>query len=114
MVKIGKNVIIDNRLDMMFYQACYAKQDSVFLFISYSGETETLIRIAHKLKERKLQSIALTSYGGNSLSKLATVTAYHLSTHESLVHNIGNYVSLVPIRPVPSGCPLRKCLQPEF
>lgn len=94
MIKIGKNVIIDHRLDVLFYQACYAKPDSVFLFISYSGETETLLRIAHKLKERKLQSIALTSYGGNSLSDLATVTLY-LSTHESLVHNIGNF-SLFP------------------
>lgn len=94
MIKIGKNVIIDPRVDVLFYQACYAKSDSIFLFISYSGETEKLIRIAHKLKERKLQSIALTSYGGNTLSELATVTLY-ISTHESLVHNIGNF-SLFP------------------
>lgn len=90
MSKIGKTVIIYSRLDHIFYEACYTEQSSCFILISYSGETETVLRVARKLKERKILSIAITSIGGNTLSSLSDYSLF-MSTREKLINNIGNF-----------------------
>lgn len=90
LLKIGKNVIIEHKMDESFYRASFCEQDSVFIMISYSGETEILLRVAKKLQERKMYSIAITSYGDNALSSLAKQVLY-VSTREKITYNLGNF-----------------------
>lgn len=90
MLKIGKNVIVESKIDEAFYMASFCESDSVFLMISYSGETENTIKIAKKLIERNIPMIAITTYGGNSLSKLANYTLA-VSTREKLISNLGSF-----------------------
>ena len=96
MIKIGKTVIVERRADNLFYTACQASADSCFILISYSGETESLLKTARKLKERHLSTIVLTSFGDNTLSTIFD-TVIRLSTREKLVENLGNFSSLLSI-----------------
>ena len=90
MAKIGKIVVIDNKLDDMFYAACYAGENCCFLMISYSGETEMLLRVAKKVNEKNIPSIAITSFGKNTLSSLIDC-CINLSTREKLITNLGSF-----------------------
>lgn len=90
MSKIGKTVVIGTKVDRMFYEACYADENSCFLMISYSGETEYLLRIAKKIRERRIPAIAITSFGDNTLSQLITCSLW-VSTREKLINNLGNF-----------------------
>ncbi|MFP7386571.1 MurR/RpiR family transcriptional regulator [Enterococcus hirae] len=96
MIKLGRNVIVDDRLDNLFYEACNASTTDCFILISYSGETSRLLRIANKLKERKIEAIVITSYGENSLSNLFSCKLY-ISTRETLVDNLGNFSTLISV-----------------
>ena len=52
MMKIGKNVYITNNLNYQRYEVnCIPKGDCV-IFISYSGETKTLINMAKHVKRK--------------------------------------------------------------
>lgn len=90
MLKIGKNVVIESRQDEAFYRASFCEEDSIFIIISYSGETDTPLRVAKKVKERNIPLIAITSYGGNSLSEIANYTLT-VSTREKLIQNLGSF-----------------------
>lgn len=90
MTKIGKAVIIHSRHDESFYSACHSNKESCFLIISYSGETDTILKVAKKVKENSIPAIAITSFGKNSLSSLIDCTL-HLSTREKLKRNIGSF-----------------------
>lgn len=90
MAKIGKTVVIDNKLDDMFYAACYASENCCFIMISYSGETEMLLRVAKKVSEKRIPSIAITSFGKNTLSSLIDC-CINLSTREKLITNLGSF-----------------------
>lgn len=96
MIKLGRNVILDDRLDNLFYEACNASLTDCFILISYSGETSRLLRIAKKLKEKKIKVIIITSYGENSLSNLFSCKLY-VSTREKLVDNLGNFSTLISV-----------------
>lgn len=96
MIKIGKTVIVERRSDNLFYAACQAGDDTCFVLISYSGETESLLKIAEKLRRRKIPTIVLTSFGDNSLSNMFE-TVIRLSTREKLVENLGNFSSLLSV-----------------
>ena len=89
MLRIGKNVIIEPKADSMFYLASMQTAKQVFIVISYSGQTEIMLRIANKIVEHH-PLIAITSYGDNPLSSLADVTL-QLSTREKLVENLGHF-----------------------
>ena len=89
MIKIGANVIIESQLDLAYYRVCHAK-NTLYIIISYSGQTPGTMKIANKIKERNLPIIALTTKGIHPLSQLSDVCLY-LSTHESLIQNIGNF-----------------------
>lgn len=90
LLKIGKDVVIEDKLDEAFYRVTYCHQTDIFLIISYSGETQNILKIAHKLKKRNIQFLAITTYGGNTLSQLTEYVLY-VSTREKLVNNIGNF-----------------------
>lgn len=91
MLKIGRLVTIETRANVAFYRASHADPArSLFILLSYSGETEQLLRVARKLNERTVPLIAITSFGGNSLSALADIVLY-VSTREKLERNIGHF-----------------------
>lgn len=96
MVKIGKFVYVERRMDNLFYQASISEKESCFILISYSGEVDGILRIARVLKERQIPFFVLTSYGSNQLSELSPLTLF-LSTREKLVDNLGNFSSLLSI-----------------
>lgn len=67
--------------------------DECAICLSYSGETPTLLKTANFLKENKVPIIAITSFGKNSLSDLATVTL-NVSTREKSFSKIAGFTSL--------------------
>ena len=90
MLKIGRQVIIHQHAEDIYYDACYCEKDSVFLLISYTGETHKATVVAPVLKQRQIPMIAMTSYGVNSLS-LQTDCCLYVSTRERLTENLGNF-----------------------
>lgn len=90
MMKIGKMVHICGQTDEAYYYASYSHKDSVFIMISYTGETKRVIKVGKKIKERCLPSIAVTSYGSNSLSSICSLSLY-VSTREKLIGNLGTF-----------------------
>ncbi|AXQ77750.1 MurR/RpiR family transcriptional regulator [Streptococcus chenjunshii] len=96
MVKLGKPVTIERRLDNLFFAALQASHESCFILVSYSGETESILKVAEVLKKRHLPTIVLTSFGDNSLSQMFNMVI-RISTRETLVENLGNFSSLISI-----------------
>lgn len=92
MVRIGKNIEVVGRSDLVYYYAGHAEKEDCFLLISYSGETNDVLRILKTLKKKKLNTIAVTSYGENTLSKFADITL-NISTREKLIRNLGSFSS---------------------
>ena len=76
MMKIGKGVVVYSHAEDIYYQACYCEQDSCFIMISYSGETDKILKVAKKIKERGIDGLAMTSYGNNTLSSLIDCCLY--------------------------------------
>ena len=79
MMKIGKKVEVFD-----------SNQKTLFILISYSGETSKCLFICNKLVERKLSFITITTYGTNSLSSQSDCCLY-VSTREKLVDNLGTF-----------------------
>lgn len=96
MLKIGKNVIIENRMDNFYFQAAYANKKQCFILLSYSGEVETLLLVAQKLVDLQIPFMSITSYGENRLANCSPLTL-HLSTREKLVDTLGNFSSMVSL-----------------
>lgn len=94
LLKIGKNINIETSNEEAFYRASYVKKDSLFILLSYSGETKSVLKLARCLNERKVPLLALTSYGGNTLSSLASHVLY-LSSREKLILNVGSFATSI-------------------
>lgn len=92
MMRIGKDIEVVDRADLAYYHAHYMGLNDCFLLISYSGETNDILRVLKVLGERKLLTIAITSYGENTLSKSANITL-NMSTREKLINNLGSFSS---------------------
>ena len=90
MMKIGRLIHICAQADEGFYHASYCEKGSLFFLISYSGETRRVLKVARKVKERGLKSVAVTSYGSNTLSSMCTCCLY-VSTREKLISNLGSF-----------------------
>jgi len=96
MMKIGKNVYITNNLNYQRYEVnCLSQKDCV-IFISYSGETKSIIEMAETCVYKRIPFLTLTSYGENTLSKLGGANLY-ISTRENLTRNIANFNSNLSI-----------------
>lgn len=96
MIKIGKTVIVERRTDNLYYSACQVPKDAYFILISYSGETESLLKVAKLLQNRKIPTIVLTSFGENALSSMFDIVIW-ISTREKLIENLGNFSSLISV-----------------
>lgn len=96
MIEIGKTVIVERRTDNLYYSACQVPKDACFILISYSGETESLLKVAKLLQNRKIPTIVLTSFGENALSSMFDIVIW-ISTREKLIENLGNFSSLISV-----------------
>lgn len=91
--RIHKKAYIEPVQDNQFQDAIMTTSDECAICLSYSGETPTLLKTANFLKENKVPIIAITSFGKNSLSDLATVTL-NVSTREKSFSKIAGFTSL--------------------
>ncbi|MFQ6791416.1 MurR/RpiR family transcriptional regulator [Thomasclavelia sp.] len=96
MLKIGKNVIISNNLNYQLYEAKCIPSGDVAIIISYSGETDKIKQVAKTCQQRKIPIIAITSFGENSLSKMASCKLT-MATKESMFYNLGDFSSHLSI-----------------
>ena len=90
MLKIGKQVIISNNMNYQLYEANCIPKGDVAILISYSGETEKILMVAESCRKRGIPIIAITSFGENTLSQMASCHLI-MSTKESLFHNLGDF-----------------------
>lgn len=90
MLKIGKNVIISNNMNYQLYEVNCIPKGDIAILISYSGETEKMIQVAKSCQKRGIPIIVITSFGENTLSKMASCKLV-MSTKESMFHNIGDF-----------------------
>lgn len=91
--RIHKKAYIEPVQDNQFQDAIMTTSDECAICLSYSGETPTLLKTANFLRENKVPIIAITSFGKNSLSDLATVTL-NVSTREKSFSKIAGFTSL--------------------
>lgn len=94
--RIHKTAYIHSVQDNQFQDAIMTTKDECAICLSYSGETPTLLKTAHFLKENQVPIIAITSLGQNSLSDLADVSL-HISTREKSFSKIAGFTSLQSI-----------------
>ena len=90
MSRIGKVVQIHALHDEIYFNAFLAKSDSCALVITYSGENQTLLRVAELLTEKEIPMITITSVGENTTSRQADVIL-RLCTREKLFSKISTY-----------------------
>ncbi len=96
MMKIGKNVYIDNNANYQRYDVYCIRPEDCVIFISYSGETDSIIQMAETCVARRIPFITMTSYGENTLSHMSDAKLY-ISTRENIRHNIANFNSNLSI-----------------
>lgn len=72
MMRIGKLVEVKLLSGEQVFMPYTMNEQDVAILISYSGETQEILRIAQVLKRRKVLLIGITSLGENQLSKLCT------------------------------------------
>lgn len=73
-------------------QAAMSDDTHCAIVISYSGETENILKVVRKLKEKKTSIIAITSISDSTLSQLADVSL-RISSREMLNTKIGDFAS---------------------
>lgn len=91
MARIGRQVLVSTKEDLTFHLGSMPHADDLFVVISYSGETPSMLRVAQRIHQQGAPLIAITSYGNNALSQLADVVL-HVSTREKLVEKLGSYM----------------------
>lgn len=90
MLRIGKDVIVEDKLYQAYTRASLCDHETMFILISYSGKTESMIRVAQKLAERQISMLAITSNHDSPLSAICSHKLY-VSSKESLYDNLGSY-----------------------
>ncbi|KAB7665040.1 MurR/RpiR family transcriptional regulator [Bacillus sp. B1-b2] len=88
MNRIGKYVTLCE-VDPHF-DAVNSNQNTCAIIISYSGETETIIRLIPFLKKNKIPIIAMTSIGENTITKFADCIL-RITTREKLYSKIAQF-----------------------
>ena len=91
MMKIGRRVIILEDRRGMEYEIINAdKKNSVFLFLSYTGESEQIVAYASEAVKAGMSCAAVTSYGINRLSEIIPCSI-RVSSKEKLVSSLGSF-----------------------
>lgn len=90
MLRINRHVEIMNVPEEQIFVANNSTPKNTAILISYSGESDEVIKIAKVLRDRKTPIISLTSLSENSLKNYADCTLF-ISTREKLYSKIGSY-----------------------
>lgn len=90
MMSIDKDVVVVDHVYQAYTLASHKTSGSVFILLSYSGETEMIVRIAQYLKEHDIPMILITRYGHHTLTKYSENILY-VSSKENLYKNLGQY-----------------------
>lgn len=96
MLRIGRPITQLSRTDLVDFYLQESVANDVVVLISYSGETQDIHRLMTIIDNRKLQVIALTAYGKNTLSEHADILL-PMSTRERLIQNFGNFSTDVSV-----------------
>lgn len=75
-MRLGKDVFHYQLYDRQYVQAVNSKKDSVAVVISYTGETEFILKLVDILRDRGTPIIAITGNGAGALSRKADVNLY--------------------------------------
>lgn len=89
-MKIGKRVTISSNLNYQLYEASCMRKEDLAIIISYSGETQSALKVADLCVESAIPILAITSLGENTLSRQVQGVLY-ISTKENLFQNIADY-----------------------
>lgn len=90
MLRINRHVELMNVPEEQIFVANNSTPKNTAILISYSGESNEVIKIAKVLKDRKTPIISLTSLSENSLKNFSDCTLY-ISTREKMYSKIGFY-----------------------
>lgn len=85
-MRIHKRCFVYEDWHMQFLNAQSMNQNDVGLIISYSGETEEMIKCAQEMKRNGVPIIAVTRYVSSRLTKLADYNLY-VAADESMIRS---------------------------
>lgn len=92
MASIKKQVTLFDSVQEFAFASDFTNNDTVHIFLSYTGETQHLISTMKELKTKHVPIIAITSIGDNTMSKLADY-CLEISTKEKIHSKIATYAS---------------------
>ncbi len=90
MLRINRHVELMNVPEEQIFVANNSTPKNTAILISYSGESDEVIKIAKVLRDRKTPIISLTSLSENSLKSYSDCMLY-ISTREKMYSKIGYY-----------------------
>lgn len=96
LIAINKMAVVPHNLTETGYMANFCTRKDCFLFISYSGETASLVQLAGMVKGRDVPVIVLSFQGQSSLSNLADA-CLSICTREKLRGNLGSFSSTLSV-----------------
>ncbi|WP_208559498.1 MurR/RpiR family transcriptional regulator [Marinilactibacillus kalidii] len=85
--RIGKTCISFKDPHALLAAMSSFKEGQVFIGISNSGETQEVVNLLELAKENGSQTIALTQFGKNSLSKKADISLQHVRAQEGTLRS---------------------------
>ncbi len=90
MSRIQKDVVIHSLQSELVFNALLARKDSCAIILSYSGETDILIKCIKALQSNHIPTIAFTSIGENTIASQCDCIL-RICTREKLYSKIANY-----------------------
>ncbi len=76
LARLGLLAIYTPDSDMQIVQACALKENDALVAISYSGETNKVLRVVQEAKNNLTPTIAITRIGGNTLTKRSDINLF--------------------------------------
>lgn len=96
MFRIGKDVRIAPMVNEQLFQAALSNEKHCAIIVSYSGETEEVIKAAKILKLQKTPIIGITSLGENQLSQYCQ-HILNIDSREQIYNKISTLGSTISI-----------------
>ena len=97
MMRIGKQVNFRTLEGEQIFLARASNENHVAMVISYSGETDEIIRIVKTLRNQHTKIIAITSLGDNQLSHYSDLIL-HISSKEKIFNKMAPFASFLSIQ----------------
>ncbi|WP_085524800.1 MurR/RpiR family transcriptional regulator [Tuberibacillus sp. Marseille-P3662] len=84
LMRINKSAVALTDMHMVAMNIANVKQGDVVFGISFSGETEEVVKILELAKHRRAITMSLTSYGTTPVSKIADINLYISASQEAV------------------------------